>query len=217
MKKKWILAGLLVMAILLVSTGCVVTQDKYDTVLADLTQAEQEIQSLNPRLDTSQTKVVELISELGAVQNKNMELTANLTKTQTELDSAKALNQEVTSNLEKSQNELQTAKSEYSSFKDTTKQLWNSLNPYLDLNDTVLGIIYSIFDDNLDDVEIGCNLATAQITALNDAELQALWSQAYIVSDEDWNLYIDPFNNFLENLAQKIKTKAGALSTRLNQ
>jgi molybdopterin converting factor small subunit len=216
MQRKWFLVGLLVLVMPWLIGGCGVAKDVYDTALADLNKAQQEIQSLKADLGTAQAKVAELTSSLGSVQAKNSELTANLGKTQTGLDTAKATNSDLTSSLGKSQSELQTTKSDYSSFKTDVKQMYSSLDASLELNNYVLGINNAILKNDLDEIRKGCLLVTARL-AIGDAELKSLWESAYVVTGDKWTLSYTPFRTFMSMHASRISAKAKALRDKLAQ
>ena len=72
-----------------------------------------------------------------------------------------------------------------------------------------------MLQDDLDQVEYGASLVTGQVAALGDAELQALWEQAYVIEGGEWNLYFDPFYTFMEKHDARINSKANAIRDKL--
>jgi len=74
MRKRWFLIGMILMILLLpwLTTGCLVAQEDYDAVVAQLGTVQQEFQTVK--------------SDLEAAQAKSSELASNLGKTETELE-----------------------------------------------------------------------------------------------------------------------------------
>ena len=171
---------------------------------AQLSGAQQELQSVKAELEASQTK--------------NSELTSSLEKSKTELETAQTEKSELSASLEKSRSELSSVRSEYSSFKSEAKRLWTLLDGNLLLNHAILGIYSGDLLNDLDRIHDQCMIATGGLAELKDlkkAELEAFWAEAYIVKDGGWTLYHTPFEKFIDLNASRITIKAKALREQL--
>ncbi len=222
MQKRWFLAGMIFMLLPLVLVGCGIAQEQYDAVVSELSSARQELQSVKAEMATAQASVADLTAdldstrvELEAGQDRISELASDLGKTETGLEAAKAESSKMTSSLEKSQGELETAKSEYDSFKTETNKQWSSLDKYLELNHYILGINAGLMREDLDEVHEACSKVSARLETLGDADLLALWEQAYVVDGAQWNLYFEPYCVFMERHALRISTKARMIRNEL--
>lgn len=100
MLRNWFVATIALVLMVVLFAGCGgIPQDKYNAAVADLGNAQKQIETAKSDLQTSAAKVAELTSsqekiktELVAAQAKNVELSANLTSKQAELASAQAAN-----------------------------------------------------------------------------------------------------------------------------
>lgn len=210
MGRRWILVGIVFLLLPWLLVGCGVAQEMYDAVAADLSKAQQALQSVQAELEAAQSQVLELTSSLEESKTKNSELTSSLEKAETELETTKARILEQTTSLEKSQSELRAMESEYNSFESEVKELWTSLDGYLELNHMVLGINAELLREDLDELYEGCSKLDAMLAASGDVELQTLWERAFIEDDEEWNLYFEPFYPFIETHASRISSRARA-------
>jgi len=82
MRRRWFLITSFLVLILLFAGGCGVSRDEYDTVIADLEKAQQELLSIKAELAASQSRVSEL-------KNSLEESIADLEVTEAELEAAK--------------------------------------------------------------------------------------------------------------------------------
>lgn len=215
MKRRWFLVGTMFLLVPLILAGCGISQEVYDAAVSDLTKAQQELQSARAEMETTKAQVSELTSSLGKAETE-------LKTAQSELGTTKAKVTELTSSLDKAETELETAqselkatKAEYEAFKTDTISSWYSLRANLGLNGPVLGINSGLLRDNLDDVEKHCTTLTGRLATLGDAELEALWEQAYAVEGDQWNLYFEPFEKFMAAHSSRIISKSRAITKKL--
>ena len=82
MRKRWFLISSFLVLIALFAGGCGVSQDEYDTVVADLEKAQQELLVLKAELAASQSQVSDLTTSLEKGK-------ANLEAIETELKATK--------------------------------------------------------------------------------------------------------------------------------
>jgi myosin heavy subunit len=87
MKKEWFVIGIMFSLVPWLMMGCGISQESYDTVVAQLNTAQQETQSVKTQLEASQSKVSELTSNLEKSQDELQLAQTNLKSTQDELDS----------------------------------------------------------------------------------------------------------------------------------
>jgi len=144
MRKHWFLFGGIFLLLSWLLVGCGVAQEQYDTVVADLGKAQQELQSVNAKLGEIQTELGTVQSELEATedelkakknelessqseletsQTKVSNLTSDLEKAQSELEATKTQNAELSSNIEKSRSELNGIKSENQALEQANDKL----------------------------------------------------------------------------------------------
>ena len=95
MRKRWLLAGVILLLLSWLLVGCGVAQEQYDAVVADLNSAQGELQSARAELQSvkgdlsaAQAKVSELTSSLENSQNELQSTQADLKSTQADLESA---------------------------------------------------------------------------------------------------------------------------------
>jgi len=210
MRKRWILVGMVLLVLGLLS-GCGIVQEQYDTVIADLDKAQQETQSVKAELGAAQTRVSELTSSIEQAQSENSELTSSLEEAETELESTQ-------SELGATQEELEELDAGYEEFKSETRRLWILLDGNLALNNAILRTNSGILLDDLHEIEKGCLDITARLATLKDlkaAELNAIWEEAYIVEEGEWHLYYEPFERFMALNSSRITDKAKVLREQL--
>ena len=227
MRKRWFLVGVIFLLVSWLFVGCGVAQEQYDAVVSNFNKAEQELQAVKAELETSQAKVSELTAgleesqtELEVIRTTNSELISSLEKNQTELEASQAKVSELTASLEESESELKTTMSEYSFFRSEANRLFLLLDDALQLNHAILGTNSEILMDDLDGVREGCLTITAMLADLRDlkkAEFQALWEEAYVADEKQWNLYFEPFERFVVLHASRIEDKAGWLREHLTE
>ncbi|MFC2065925.1 TIGR04197 family type VII secretion effector [Chloroflexota bacterium] len=222
MKKRWFLIGVIFLLLPWLVVGCGVAQEQYDAVVAQLDNAQQELQSVKTELETMQTKVSELSSsleraesELKVTQDKNSELTSNLGKSQAELETTQDTVSELTSSLEKTQNELKTANSEYQTFQSNVKTTWNRL-------DKMVGLMWNIIaywsaaakgDANL--IEQRHVKMVTFVDKVGDSSCTSLWQQAMSAAETGQDdLYRESFAALMDrsmfianNLAKEMRSR----------
>lgn len=210
MKKRWFLAGMLLLLVPLLTVGCGVAQEQYDAVVADLNQASKELQSVRSELQVAQANASELTSSLektraslraaeaenseltsslekaeSELQAGSAELTASVQKSQAELEAAQVKVSELTSSLEKVENELETTKSEYEAFKSEVESLFVlSLDQHVALQ-KASGDAKSAFSSrDYGAFKSADSTAKGILADLNDVKadrLRSLWNSAYDV------------------------------------
>lgn len=208
MKKRWFLTGMLLLSVPLVTVGCGVAQEQYDAVVADLSQASKELQSVRSDLVATQAKVSELTSSLEktqaslkAAEAKNSELTSSLEKAeselqagsaeltasvqkiQAELQAAQDKVSELTSSLEKVENELETTKSEYEAFKSEVESLLVlSYDQHVVLQRAYRDTSSAVATDDKTAFRSAVKTVKDILADLNDVKadrLRSLWNDAY--------------------------------------
>ena len=89
MLRKWFILSILSFLMLSLTLGCGIPQEQYDALAAELSAAQNELQSVKAELGSNQSKVSELTSSLEKSQGELQSTRADLKSTQSELDSAK--------------------------------------------------------------------------------------------------------------------------------
>ena len=64
MRRQWFLVGIILLLVPWLVAGCGIAQEQYDAVVADLSQAQEGLQSVKTELAASQSKVSELTSSM---------------------------------------------------------------------------------------------------------------------------------------------------------
>jgi myosin heavy subunit len=135
MKNRWFLLVPLVIIITLISTGCGVSQSKYDAVAVELNLVKQDKQALQTKLDQAQsqltdakTDVVRAQVQLETTQVQLQTAQSDLKTTQGQLQAAQGDRQSVQTQLQQSQSELAQAKNDLQSLQAQVQSLQNNLN-----------------------------------------------------------------------------------------
>ena len=207
-KRNFLWLGTIFLLVPLLTAGCGVAQEQYDSVVADLNKANQELQSVKAELQTTQTKSAELtaglkkaetelettqakVSELTSslekaeseLQAGSAELTASVQKSQAELEVAQVKVSELTSSLEKVENELETIKSEYEGFKSAVESLLVlSLAQHEALQSASRDVQSAVATRDFGAFSSAGATINDILANLNDvkaAKLQYLWKEAY--------------------------------------
>lgn len=117
-KRNFLWLGTIFLLVPLLTVGCGVAQEQYDSVVADLNQANQELQSVKTELETTRAKVSELTLSLKKAETE-------LETTQNEVDTKQAKVSELASSLEKAEadnmaliKEKESLQSEYTAVND---------------------------------------------------------------------------------------------------
>ncbi len=186
MRKKWFLVGITLLLVPWLVVGCGIAQEQYDAVVADLSKAQQEVQSVKQEVQSVK-------GELAAAQAKVSEMT---------------------SSLEEAKTELETAQVEQEAFKSDLKSSLDLLDGYLVLNSAILDIAEALPDD-LDTVERVGFAISAEVALLGDPEAQALWEEAFVVDGGQWNLFFEPFETFIDKNLDRIASKMKELGDKL--
>lgn len=208
MTKRWFLVGGILLLVPLLIVGCGIPQEQYDVLASDLSNAQQEMQSVKGELGAAQAKVLELTSNLGKAETDLESTQTELGATQTDLETTQA-------DLETTQAELETTQTKYDTFKADLKSSLGSLDKYAAVNHYVLGINRALCLDDLNGIEAAATKTTSAVNGCGDSELKSLWEQAYIVESGRWELKFVPFDTFMGSLQGRIKSKATSLRNKL--
>ena len=227
MKNLWFLVGMIFLLLPWLLVGCGVAQEEHNAVVAQLSEARQELQNVQSELEATQANASELNSGLEKAEAELKATQDELEAAQAELEATKANASELNSGLEKAeveleatQDELEAAQAENESFKSEAKRLWTLLDGNLTLNHAILGINSGLLLDDMDRVHTQCVAATGKLVDLEDlrkAELQAFWEEAYVTEGEQWNLYFAPLEKYMALNASRINIKAKALREHLTK
>ena len=222
-----IFIGIVLSLVLSLTAGCGIAQEEYDNMASELSNTQQELQSVRTELEQAQTKISELTSslkgaeaELEAAQTNNSELTLSLEGTEAELEAIQSNNAELTSSLETTKAELDRAKSEYASFKSEGQRLYTLIAGNLALNEAILNVNGALLLKDNTALSKAAASVSSILSVLKDmkaAELKALWEETYRLENGQSNLYYAPFDKFMDMNAARIKTKAKALRDHLNK
>jgi predicted RNase H-like nuclease (RuvC/YqgF family) len=109
MRKGWFLVGVTLLLMPVILSGCGVAQEQYDSVVADLSNVQQELQAVNAELEAAQTGVSKLTASLDKTTTELNTTTTELETTQAELEISTAENSELQENFDNSQVELSEA------------------------------------------------------------------------------------------------------------
>ena len=208
MAKRWFLVGGILLLVPLLIVGCGIPQEQYDALASDLSNAQQELQSVKGELGASQAKVSELTLSLKKARTELEATQSDLESTQADLESTQA-------DLESTQAELETAQTKYDTFKADLKSSLGSLDKYAAVNHYVLGINRALCLDDLNGIEAAATKTTSAVNGCGDSELKSLWEQAYIVESGRWELKFVPFETFMGLLQGRIKSNATSLRNKL--
>jgi hypothetical protein len=87
MNKKYISLGFILLMVLLVFSGCGISQEKYDAVVSDLDAAQAEAASFQSQLDAAQAEAASLQNKLDAAQAEAAGIQSDLDAVQAEVAS----------------------------------------------------------------------------------------------------------------------------------
>ena len=209
MRKRWFLAGMVLLLVPGLIGGCGVAQEQYDTVAADLGKAQQEVQSVKAELEAAEAGVSELTAslenaetELEAAQTENSELTSGLTQSQSELEA-----------VQKEREELDT---EYEAFKSDVNSTWNRL-------DTLVGLQWNITaywsaaakgDEDLIE-QRHVNMVTF-VDKVGDSTCKSLWEQAMSAAEKGQDdLYMESFAALMDRSMYLVTEQAKTIREQL--
>jgi exonuclease VII small subunit len=129
--RKLLLMVVIFLPVSLVITGCGVAQDKYDAVVADLANAQQETQSIKAELETAKAGL--------------SELTANLDKTTADLESAIDELKEANSKYSELSSSYDAAQAELSQAKDSIVSLNSEISG---LKQRIPNLVYETYTND---------------------------------------------------------------------
>ena len=163
MKKKWFQVGILFLLIPLMTIGCGVAQEQYDTVVSDLSKSQQDLQTVKAELETSRANV----SDLTANQEKlNSELATTQTKlseTSAEIERTKELLETTIAELEAKQDKLEEAQKELPAFKEDLLTQYGPLFGLLGLNDALSALTRAVLLNEKEEIPALAATVSARI------------------------------------------------------
>ena len=217
-KRNFLWLGTIFLLVPLLTVGCGVAQEQYDSVVADLNKANQELQSVKAELQTTQTKSAELTAglkkaetELETTQAKVSELTAGLEKAETE-------NSELTSSLEKTQGELTATKSEYGSFKSEVKSIWDSFDRKVGLQWFIVEYWSAAAKGDVELIEELTAKMVSYVEPIGDSMLNSLWKQAMSAAEKGQDtLFLESFAALMDRNSKLLSDEVKAIREKLSE
>lgn len=201
MKKQWLMVGMILLLVLWLSAGCGISQEVYDSVVSEVSKAQQELESAKAELESFRAKNSELISSFENMKSELESAQAELETALGNLDTEKSKVLEITSNLEKTvaeqenlQSQLDTSLDESELFKSDLSSLWEGLTQKI----IVLSMITNYWNGaswlsigEITDAEFEEFLAVflaqmgGEVKAIGNAELNQLWLDYFTYAAEE--------------------------------
>jgi multidrug efflux pump subunit AcrA (membrane-fusion protein) len=128
MKDRWVLLIILVIIVTLISTGCGISQSRYDAVSIELDLVKQDRQALQTQLQESQSELIVAKTDLVRAQVMLETAQTDLETTQGQLQAAQTDRQTAQTQLQESQSELAQTKTDLQSGLAQVQSLQNDLN-----------------------------------------------------------------------------------------
>lgn len=109
MRKRWFLVGMIFLLLSWLLVGCGISQEVYDTVVAERDSLTADLKSFQGELDAAKSKVQSVQSELDALKLELGSASSELESATGELETAKSELQSVQGELETMKSELEEA------------------------------------------------------------------------------------------------------------
>ncbi len=209
MRKRWFLAGMVLLLVPGLLSGCGVAQEQHDAVVAERDAAQAEAASLTSDLDVAQASVSELTASLGkaetgleAAQTENSELTSGLAQSQSELEAV--------------QKELEELDAEYEAFKSDVNSTWNRLDNLMGLQWNITAYWSAAAKGDEDLIEQRHVNMVTFVDKVGDSTCTSLWEQAMSAAEKGQDdLYMESFAALMDRSMYLITGQAKAIRGQL--
>ncbi len=223
MRKRWLMVGMVILLVTWLLSGCGIAQEEYDTVVADLSTAQGELQSVKAELASAQAKVSELTSslekagteleakkaELGTSQDKASELTSSLEKAETELEAAQ-------SELETTKKSKESIDSEYQTFKSEVKSEWSRFDALVGLQWNIVAYWSAAAKGDEDLIQQRHVNMVTFVEKVGDSTCTSLWEQAMSATEKGQDtLYMESYAALMDRSMFLVTSQAKAIRASL--